>query len=171
MTVASPFANLPVAPSASRDPSARRDPSTLLFIGYGPNGRLKTLPDSPFIQIGFTSGKLVMGKTPSGADAHCIICSANIPDAMTRQTFRNTISKLIALNQERSRGTSDVTDEQMATFFANIMAQFGFTIEQFRPLESPEDVRAQIDARSGGRTRTATPAYAGDFDFTKPPTA
>jgi hypothetical protein len=168
MTVSSPFSSLPVAPAASRLADAPRDPATLLFIGYGSNGRLRTLPDSPFVQVGFTSAEVVCGTTPSGAPAHCVICSGTIDSPMDRAAFRSTMSKLISMNQERARGTSTVTAAQMATYFARIMAQFKLSIEQFRPLESREEVQAQIAARSAGRTRTSTPAYDNEFDFTTP---
>ena len=159
--VSNMFAALPQAAARTE----QQDPKTLLFIGFGANGRLKSLPDQAFVQVGFTSAEIEMGKTPSGEPAHCVICSGTIADPVTRAQFRATMSQLIALNQERSRGTKQITAEEMATYFARSVAHFGLAVEQYRPLESSEEVRRQIEARSGGRTRTGGPVQADSFDF------
>lgn len=158
----SPFAALPHAAAPS---TAERDPKTLLFIGYGANGRLKSMPSDSFIQVGFTSAEISLGRTPDDKPAHCVILSRSITDPVERASFQRTMSNLVGLNQERSRGTKPVTAEQMLTYFVRVMQEFNFAVEQYRPLESSEDVRAQIAARqSGTRTPAASPQSQA-FDF------
>lgn len=150
-------------------PAAELDPNKIVFIGYGSNGRLRLMPDGAFIQVGFTAAELEMGKTPTGEPAHCIICSGRIEDPVRRAQFRATMDNLIARNRERTRG-GNVTAEQLATYFARIMAEFGFAVEQYRPLESREEVQRQIAERTAGRTRTGSASsQSGSFNFDQLP--